>query len=201
MICEVPKLATYKVVIAAHDVAMRQSLSNCLDEEGSCQILGECDNGADMIRIALAADPNVVIFDIGLPGCNGMEALEHIYKERPISAVAIASERDHDLVRKALSAFYLSYLVKPVEPHQVIPAIEVAQSRFEIFKKLEEENHALRQTLQNRKTIERAKGVLMQRNRWSEADAFRRLQRGAMNRRTTMVNLAEAVLSGKHVEL
>jgi response regulator NasT len=201
MICEVPKLATFKIVIAAHDLVLRQSLANTLDEQGTCDIVGECDNGADMIRMVLSADPNVVIFDVGLPGCNGMDALHQIYKEHPVAAVAIATERDHDLVRKGLAAFYLAYLLKPVDPHQLMPAIEVATSRFEVFRKLEEENSNLRQNLQNRKIIERAKGVLMQRNRWSEADAFRRLQRGAMNRRTTMVNLAEAVLSGKSVDL
>ncbi len=77
----------------------------------------------------------------------------------------------------------------------------MAWARFEELRQLADENASLRQTLQNRKTIERAKGVLMKRHRWSEAEAFRRLQRGAMNRRTTMVELAQAVLNGVEVEL
>jgi response regulator NasT len=154
-----------------------------------------------MIRSVLALDPQVVVFDVGLPGCSGLDALEQIYKERPVAGVGLAGERDHELVRKCLETYYLAYLIKPVEAHQLRPAIEVAWSRFDMFRHLAAENATLRQTLQNRKIIERAKGVLMQRNRWSEADAFRRLQRGAMNRRTTMVGLAEAVLSGRHVEL
>src|SRR5207248_11708132 len=122
-------------------------------------------------------------------------------KEHPVAAVALATERDHDSIRKSLEQFYLMYLIKPVEAHQLSPAIEIAWARFDAFRQLAAENAALRQSLQNRKIIERAKGVLMQRNRWSEQDAFRRLQRGAMNRRTTMVDLAEAVLNGPPVEL
>jgi response regulator NasT len=154
-----------------------------------------------MIRTVLALDPNVVVFDVSLPGCNGLEALQQIYNEHPVAGVALTTERDHDLVRKSLEAFYLAYLIKPVLANQLTPAVEVAWSRFDMFRQLAAENASMRQSLQNRKVIERAKGVLMQKHRWSEPDAFRRLQRGAMNRRTTMVNLAEAVLSGKPLEL
>jgi response regulator NasT len=201
MICAVPKLATLKVVFAAQDPSLRQFLAENLEGPCGCQVMGECDSGAHMIRTVLALNPNVVVFDLSLPSCNGLEALQQIYNERPVAAVALATERDHDAIRKSLEQFYLTYLIKPVEPHQLPPAIEIAWSRFDMFRQLAAENAALRQSLQNRKIIERAKGVLMQRNRWSEVDAFRRLQRGAMNRRTTMVDLAEAVLNGRPVEL
>ena len=200
MICAVPKSAALKVVIAACDSELRQFLTSNLDRCG-CRVIGECDSGADMIRTALALNPNVVVFDVGLPGCNGLDALQQIYKEHPVAGLALTSERDHELVRKALENLYLVYLTKPVEAYQLMPAVEVAWARFDCFRHLMTENATLRQTLQNRKTIERAKGVLMQRNRWSEEDAFRRLQRGAMNRRTTMVGLAEAVLNGKQVDI
>jgi len=200
MICAMPKAAAYKIVLAAHDPGFRQFLTENLEACG-CQIVGECDSGADMIRTVTALTPNIVVFDVGLPGCNGLEALAQIYRDHPVAAIALTAERDHELVRKCLEDFYLVYLLKPVEPHQLMPAVEVAWSRYDVFRQLAAENAELRQTIQNRKTIERAKGVLMQRNRWSEADAFRRLQRCAMNRRTTMVNLAEAVLNGKHVDL
>jgi two-component system, response regulator PdtaR len=201
MISAIPKLPTFKVVIAAHELALRQWLTDTLENQGGCRVIGECDSGADMIRTVLALDPNVVVFDVGLPGCSGLDALQQIYKEHPVAGVAVCTERDQELVCKCLETFYLAYLIKPLEPHHLRPAVEVAWSRFDMFRHLAAENATLRQSLQNRKIIERAKGVLMQRNRWSEADAFRRLQRGAMNRRTTMVGLAEAVLSGRHVEL
>jgi response regulator NasT len=104
-------------------------------------------------------------------------------------------------VRRALEEHVLAYLVKPIEAHQLGPALLVAWARFDELRQLADENDTLKQNLQNRKTIERAKGVLMKRHRWSEQEAFRRLQRGAMNRRTTMVELAQAVLNGVEVEL
>ena len=102
---------------------------------------------------------------------------------------------------RAMDEHVLAYLLKPVEAHQLGPAVQVAWARFGELNTLMEENASLRQSLQSRKIIERAKGVLMKRHRWSEADAFRRLQRGAMNRRVPMVELAQAILNGQEVDL
>jgi response regulator NasT len=198
MICAAPatSTSTLKVVAVADDLMLRQYLKDTLEDQCGHQVVGEGATGTDMIRTVLALEPDVVIFDVSLPCCNGLEALRQIYKERPIAAVALTNERDQDLVRKSLPEYYLTYLVKPVEPHQLEPAVLVARAHFDVFCQLAAENATLRQTLQNRKVIERAKGVLMKRHSWTEADAFRRLQRGAMNRRTTMVRLAQTVLDG-----
>src|SRR5262249_52923863 len=111
------------------------------------------------------------------------------------------ADRDQELVRRALSEHVLAFLVKPIEAHQLGPAVLVAAARFQELRELTDRNALLRETLQNRKIIERAKGVLMKRHRYSEADAFRRLQRGAMNRRTTMIQLAQAILNGGDLNL
>jgi len=118
-----------------------------------------------------------------------------------VAAVAITGDRDQELVLRALEEHVLASLVKPVEAHQLGAALLVARARFEELQSLADENASLKQTLNNRKTIERAKGVLMKRHRWSEAEAFRRLQRAAMNQRTTMVALAQSVLNGVEVQL
>jgi response regulator NasT len=154
-----------------------------------------------MVRTVLDLDPDIVIFDIHLPRLNGLDALRQIYQERVIAAVAITADRDQELVRRALEEHVLAFLVKPVESHQLGAAVLVAWARFDELKQLTDENATLRTSLQNRKIIERAKGVLMKRHRWSEAEAFRRLQRASMNNRTTMIDLAQAVLNGKEVEL
>jgi response regulator NasT len=154
-----------------------------------------------MVRTVLATEPDVIVFDIHLPQQTGLAALRQIYQEKIVAAVAITADRDTDLVRQALEEHVLAYLIKPVEEHQLAPALLVAWARFEELRELTVENDSLRQTLTNRKIIERAKGVLMKRHRWSEAEAFRRLQRGAMNRRTTMIQLAQAVLNGVEVDL
>jgi len=154
-----------------------------------------------MVRTVLDLEPDIVVFDIHLPHITGLDALRQIYQERIVAAVAITADRDQDLVRRALEEHVLAYLVKPVEAHQLGPALLIAWARFDELKALTSENASLRQTLTNRKIIERAKGVLMKRHRWSEADAFRRLQRGAMNRRVAMVDLAQAILNGEEINL
>src|SRR5262249_2060866 len=117
------------------------------------------------------------------------------------AAVAITADRDQDLVRRALEEHVLAYLVKPVEEHQLGPALMIARKQFAELRELNEENAGLRQALQNRKIIERAKGVARKRHGWTEAGPFRRLQRGPINRRTTMVELAQNVLNGIEINL
>jgi response regulator NasT len=197
---QAPATSPLNVVVVEDDATVRQFLKESLENLGH-RIAGEAATGADMVRTVLDAEPDVIVFDIHLPGLNGLDALRQIYQERVIAAVAITADRDQDLVRRALEEHVLAYLVKPVEAHQLGPALLIARARFEELRGLAEENASLRQTLQNRKIIERAKGVLMKRHRWTEAEAFRRLQRGAMNRRVAMVELAQEVLNGTVTDL
>jgi response regulator NasT len=154
-----------------------------------------------MVRTVLAVESDVVVFDIHLPGLNGLDALRQIFQERIVAAVAITADQDKELVQHAVEEHVLAYLVKPVDDRQLGPALLIARARFEELRSLSEENASLRQVLLSRKLIERAKGVLMKRHRWTEAEAFRRLQRGALNRRMAMVNLAQEVLDGVVTDL
>jgi response regulator NasT len=192
--------ASLKVVVVEDDPTVRLFLKEALENLGH-QVVGEAATGTDMVRTVLESEPDVVVFDIHLPRLNGLDALRQIYQERIVAAVAITADRDQELVRRALEEHVLAYLVKPIEPHQLGPALLIARAQFEELRGLTAENANLRQTLQNRKIIERAKGVLQKRYRWTEAEAFRRLQRGAMNRRTTMVELAQDILNGVEVNL
>jgi response regulator NasT len=189
-----------KVVVVEDDATIRLFLKESLEKMGH-EVVGEAATGTEMVRMVLTLSPDLVVFDIHLPHLDGLKALSQIYQERIVAAVAITADRDQDLVRRAIEEHVLAYLVKPVEAFQLVPAVQVAWARFEEMRKLTNENTTLQQNLQNRKLIERAKGVLMKRHRWSEADAFKRLQRGAMNRRMTMTDLAQAVLNGKHIDL
>ena len=190
-----------KVVVVEDDPTIRMFLKDTLEKQLGHQVIGEAATGTDMVRTVLALEPDVVVFDIHLPHLSGLDALSQIYKERVVAAVAITADRDQELVRRALEEHVLAYLVKPIEAHQLGPALLIAWARFDELKAVMTERDSLRQTLQNRKIIERAKGALMKRYRWSEAEAFRRLQRGAMNRRTTMVELAQDILNGEQVDL
>jgi response regulator NasT len=189
-----------KIVVVEDDANVRLFLKEALQKLGH-QVIGEAATGTDMVRVVLETEPDVVVFDIHLPHLNGLDALQQIYRERVVAAVAITADRDQELVNRALEEHVLAYLVKPIEGYQLGPALMVARAQFEELRELAAENASLRQTLQNRKIIERAKGVLMKRHRWTEAEAFRRLQRGAMNRRTTMVELGQDVLNGVEVNL
>jgi len=190
-----------KVVVVEDDPTVRQFLKETLENKLGHQVVGEASTGTDMVRLVLENEPDLVVFDIHLPHLNGLDALKQIYRDRIVAAVAITADRDQELVKRASEEHVLAYLVKPVEDYQLAPAILVARARFQELRELSAENASLRQSLANRKIIERAKGVLMKRYRWTEAEAFRRLQRGAMNRRTTMVELAQDVLNGVEVNL
>jgi response regulator NasT len=190
-----------KVVVVEDDPAIRLFLKETLERQHGHQVVGEAATGTDMVRVVLQAEPDVVIFDIHLPYLNGLDALRQIYQQRVVAAVAITADRDQELVQRALEEHVLAYLVKPFEAYQLGPALQVARARFEELNSLSTENASLKQTLANRKLIERAKGVLMKRHRWTEQEAFRRLQRAAMNQRTTMADLAQKVLNGVDVEL
>lgn len=193
-------MSPLKIVVVEDDATVRLFLKETLEKLGH-EVVGEAATGTDMVRTVLELEPDVVVFDIHLPRLNGLDALRQIYQERVVAAVAITADRDQELVRRALEEHVLAYLVKPVEAHQLGPALMIARAQFAELRELSQENASLRQALQNRKIIERAKGVLMKRYRWTEAEAFRRLQRGAMNRRTTMVELAQNVLNGIEVNL
>jgi response regulator NasT len=193
-------LPPLKIIVVEDDATVRLFLKETLENLGH-QVIGEAATGTDMVRTVLELEPDLVVFDIHLPRLNGLDALRQIYQERVVAAVAITADRDQELVRRALEEHVLAFLVKPVEAHQLAPALHIARGQFEELRELTQENASLRQTLQNRKIIERAKGVLMKRYRWTEAEAFRRLQRGAMNRRTTMIELAQNVLNGVEVNL
>jgi response regulator NasT len=192
---------TLKIVVVEDDPDIREFLRATLEDQLKHKVVGQAATGTDMVQTVLSLQPDLVVFDIHLPQLDGISALRQIYKERIVAAIAITADRDQELIRRALEEHVLAYLVKPVEAYQLAPALQIAWARFQELKGLETENATLRQTLQNRKTIERAKGVLMTKKRLSEAEAFRRIQRGAMDRRMPMVDLAQQILDGRALDL
>lgn len=196
-----PTSFSLKVLLVEDDPTARAFVREALQAQLGHQVIGEATTGPDMVRMVQQLNPDVVVFDIHLPGLNGLEALRQIYQERVVAAVAITGDRDQSLVSRASDEHVLAFLVKPVEAHQLGPALQIAWARFQELQALSSENASLKQNLENRKLIERAKGVLMKRYRWSEPEAFRRLQRAAMNQRISMVDLARNVINGLNVPL
>jgi AmiR/NasT family two-component response regulator len=194
-------LPTLRIVVADDDPTIRQFFRGALEKQLRHHVVGEAADGAEMVRTVLEQKPDLIVFDIHMPALDGLDALRKIYDQQIIAAVAITADRDIELVRRAMEEHVLAYLVKPVQEHQLEPALQVAWARFQELRNLTTENTSLRQTLENRKIVERAKGVLMKRQRLTEADAYRRIQRAAMNRRQTMLAIAQSILSGEVSQL
>ena len=125
---EPPAVAALKNVVVEDDPVVRQFLKDTAEQLGH-RVVGEAATGADMVRTVLAEEPDVVLFDIHLPGMSGLDALRQIYQERVVAAVAITADRDAELVKRALEEHVLAYLVKPVEAHQIGPVLQGKRRR------------------------------------------------------------------------
>jgi len=192
----VAKVTTPRVVLVDQDPTFRLFLKNALESRPGVEVVGQAATGTDMVRTVLAMEPDIVVFSLQLPHLAGVDALRQIYQERTVGAVLLADAQEETLARKATEEFILSYALKPFHAHQLDAILFSLLARLNERRTLVQENTQLQQTLENRKIIERAKGELMRRYHWSEARAYRHLQRGAMNERTTMVQLAQEVLQG-----
>jgi response regulator NasT len=195
---ESPRL---KIVVVDDDAPTRLFLKEALENQFGHRILGEAATGPDMVQAVTALEPDLVVFDIHLPHQDGLAALRAIYQTRVVAAVAITADRRLDLVRQALEEPVLAYLIKPLEAPQLGSAVLIAWGQFQALQGLTTENASLRQTLHNRHLVDRAKRLLKKRHRCSEVEAFRRLQQGATQQRTTIADLAQVILAGQDVEL
>ncbi|GAA4614576.1 response regulator [Saccharopolyspora hordei] len=182
-----------RVLVAEDEALIRLDLVEMLREEGY-QVVGEAGDGQEAVRLAEELRPDLVILDVKMPKMDGIEAASNIAGERIAPVVILTAFSQRDLVERARDAGAMAYLVKPFAKRDLVPAIELAVSRFAEVQALEAEVADLNERLEARKTIERAKGLLMSKHNLSEPESFRWLQRTAMDRRTTMKAVAEAVL-------
>ena len=184
-----------RVLIAEDEALIRLDLREMLLEEGF-DVVGEAADGEQAVALARELVPDLVICDIKMPKMDGIAAAALITGERIAPVVMLTAFSQRDLVERARDAGAMAYLVKPFQKRDLLPAVEIATSRFAEIKALEAEVDGLRERLEARKAIERAKGALMARHAMSEPEAFRWIQRAAMDNRTTMRAVAEVVLSG-----
>ncbi|GAB3299889.1 response regulator [Parasphingorhabdus pacifica] len=182
-----------RVLVAEDEALIRLDLVEMLREEGY-EVVGEAGDGQEAVRLADELRPDLVILDIKMPKMDGIEAASNIAGDRIAPVVILTAFSQRDLVERARDAGAMAYLVKPFAKRDLVPAIELAVSRFTEVQALEAEVADLSERLNARKTIERAKGLLMNNHNLSEPESFRWLQRTAMDRRTTMKAVAQAVL-------
>jgi two-component system, response regulator PdtaR len=182
-----------RVLIAEDEALIRLDLKEMLQEEGF-EVVAEVADGASAVRLTRELTPDLVILDVKMPVMDGIQAAEEIAKDRLSAILILTAFSQRDLVEKARRAGAMAYLVKPFQKHDLLPAVEIAAGRFRELSGLEREVDDLQGRLEARKVVERAKGLLQEKQGLSEADAFRFVQRQAMERRQTMRQVAERVI-------
>ena len=185
-----------RLVIAEDEALIRLDLRETLEEEGY-EVVGETSRGDEIVGLVRAQRPDLAILDINLPGGDGLTAAAEITAERLAAVLILTAFSQRELVDRAREAGALAYLVKPFQRNDLVPAMELALGRFEEMKALEEAFKDLEERMEARTLVERAKGVLMDELDMKESDAFRWVQRRAMDGRTTMKEVSLQVLSGE----
>ncbi|MBA3981952.1 MAG: response regulator [Acidimicrobiia bacterium] len=170
-------------------------LRETLEEEGY-DVIGETGRGDEAVEMVRALRPDLVILDIKMPGMDGIEAARIINGEKICGILILTAFSQREVIEQARDVGALAYLVKPFQKSDLVPAIEVAIGRFGELRSLTGEIDALGEQLENRKIVERAKGVLMDQHQMSEQEAFTYIQREAMKNRRKMRDVADHVLDG-----
>jgi AmiR/NasT family two-component response regulator len=186
-------LARARVIIADDESIIRMDLREMLTNLGYL-VVGEAGDGRSGVNLARELRPDVAIFDIKMPGMDGIEAARVLTEEKIAPVVLLTAYSQRDLVERAKEAGVVGYITKPMRESDLTPAIEVAMARFSEFRALEEEIGDLKQTLETRKFVDRAKGILMDTQGLTEAEAFRKIQKMSMNKRKPMKDVAEAII-------
>ena len=184
----------FNVVIAEDEALIRLDLREMLEEEGYV-VAGEASDGETAVKLAEDLRPDLVIMDVKMPGLDGISAAERITANLVAPVIILTAFSQRDLVQRASEAGAMAYLIKPFTKADLVPAIEVAASRFAEIAALNAEAAGLRDRLEVRKLLDRAKGVLQDSRGMTEAQAFRWIQKTSMDRRLTMRAVAEEVLA------
>jgi len=182
-----------RVVIADDESIIRMDLKEMLTHMGYL-VVGEAGDGMSAVHLARELRPDLVIMDIKMPGLDGVSAAKVLTEEQIAPVLLLTAYSQRELIDAARDAGVVAYLVKPFREAELLPAIEIALARFGEFEQLRKEVETLRDALETRKLVERAKGVLMDTQGLNEAEAFRRIQQISMNTRRPMREVASAIL-------
>ncbi|HEY0773789.1 MAG TPA: response regulator [Nocardioidaceae bacterium] len=190
-----PNSAPVRRVVIAEDAALiRLDLAEMLGEEGY-DVVGQAADGERAIELAEELRPDLVVLDVKMPKLDGISAAQRIATKRIAPVVILTAFSQRELVERARDAGAMAYLVKPFTKNDLVPAIEMAVSRFAELQMLEAEVADLTERLETRKLVDRAKGVLQQQLELSEPESFRWIQKTAMDLRLSMRQVAEGVIA------
>ena len=161
---------------------------------GGYQVAGEGASNQNALALARSAAPDVLLMAVGLPEVDGIETSREVMQAHPLPIVLITSHYDAATIERAKRAGVMGYLVKPLRPEEFSPAIELAITRFQDFAALRQENSTLKETIESRKFIERAKGLLMEQRNLTEDQAYTLMKKASMNMRKPMAEVAQAII-------
>jgi two-component system, response regulator PdtaR len=182
-----------RILVAEDEVISRMDLREMLENLGYA-VVGEAGDGVAAVNLTRALKPDLVLMDIKMPELDGIAAAQTLAQEQLSPVLLLTAYSDREFVDRAVDAGVMGYLVKPFAEAQLKPAIEVALERWREVRQIREDLQQTQETLETRKLVERAKGVLMDSQNLKEAEAFRRIQRLSMNSRKSMREVAEAIL-------
>jgi AmiR/NasT family two-component response regulator len=182
-----------KIIIADDEALIRMDLREMLTAAGH-QVIGEGANGEEALEAVRNLHPDLVIMDVKMPKMDGLTAAKLINEEQLAPVLLLTAYSQKDIVEQAKEAGVLAYIVKPVREEQLFPALEIAVSRFKEFQAFKEEVDHLRESLETRKLLDRAKGILMTAHGFTEQEAYRRMQQFSMNRRMSIKEVAQAIV-------
>ncbi len=182
-----------RVVIAEDEAIVRLDLKEIMEEEGY-EVVGETGRGDEAVELVRQHQPDLAILDIKMPGMDGLAAAREINSERLCAVLILTAFSQRDLIEQARNAGALAYLVKPFQKSELLPAIEMAIGRFAEMKALDEQVKSLEESLEVRKAVERAKGILMDELGWKENESFSWIRSTAMRERVKMLDVAERVI-------
>ncbi len=182
-----------RVIVADDESIIRMDLREMLTNLGYL-VIGEVGDGRSAVNLARELRPDVVIMDIKMPDMDGIDAAKVLTEERISPVLLLTAYSQQELIERAKDAGVVGYIVKPFRESDLAPAIEVAVARFAEFRALEKEVGDLKLALETRKLVDRAKGILMDSQGLTEAEAFRKIQKMSMNTRKPMKEVAEAII-------
>lgn len=182
-----------RVIVAEDEALIRLDIVETM-KENDFDVVGEAVDGEEAVTLALEHEPDLMVMDIKMPKLDGIAAAEKIMKEAPCAIVMLTAFSDKELIERAKDAGTMAYLVKPFDPKDLLPAVEVALSRHQELLSLEDSIADLQDRLNTRKQVDRAKGLLMEKMELTEPEAFRWIQKTSMDRRLSMREVADAVI-------
>jgi len=191
-------MRSLRVLIAEDEPLVAGVLAEQLSQLGH-RVVGEATDGEEAVRLCLDARPDLVIMDIKMPRLDGLAASRAILEQAPVPIILLTAYTNDEFIEEAASVGIMDYLVKPVDERDLVPAIRLALSHFEQLQSLRHEVEDLREALETRKLVERAKGVLMRRLNLTEEEAFSRIQRQARNRQAKMRDIAAAIIAADEI--